>query len=54
MKSFINVEDIGPLDKALAMIQEGSGTQFDPKCVEVFMDSIPEVKVILNKYNIFV
>ncbi|MCR4600114.1 MAG: HD domain-containing protein [Clostridia bacterium] len=43
-----------PLDKALAMIQEGSGTQFDPKCVEVFMDSIPEVKVILNKYNNFV
>lgn len=42
-----------PLDKALAMIQEGSGTQFDPKCVEVFMDSIPEVKVILNKYNNF-
>ena len=40
-----------PLEEALAMIQEGSGTQFDPKCVEVFMESIPEVKVILRKYN---
>ncbi|MBP5661141.1 MAG: HD domain-containing protein, partial [Lachnospiraceae bacterium] len=40
-----------PLEEALAMIQEGSGTQFDPKCVEVFMESLPEVKVILRKYN---
>ncbi len=40
-----------PLDKALSIIQEGSGTQFDPKCVEVFMDSLPEVKVVLKKYN---
>lgn len=39
------------LNKALEMIQEGAGTQFDPKCVEVFMDSLPEVKVILKKYN---
>ncbi|MCR4754652.1 MAG: HD domain-containing protein [Lachnospiraceae bacterium] len=40
-----------PLDKALAIIEEGSGTQFDPKVVEVFMESLPEVKVILKKYN---
>ena len=40
-----------PLDKALEILQEGAGTQFDPKCVEVFMESLPEVKVILNKYN---
>ena len=40
-----------PLDEALAIINEGAGTQFDPKCVEAFMDSIPEIKVILNKYN---
>ncbi len=40
-----------PLDKALAIIEEGKGTQFDPKCVEVFMDSLSEVKVILKKYN---
>ena len=40
-----------PLDKALSIIEEGKGKQFDPKCVEVFMDSLPEVKVILKKYN---
>ena len=40
-----------PLEKALDMIREGAGTQFDPKCVEAFMDSLEEVKVILKKYN---
>ena len=40
-----------PLEKALEIINEGSGSQFDPKVVEVFMDSLPEVKVILKKYN---
>lgn len=38
-------------EQALSMLQEGSGTQFDPKCIEVFMDSLDEVKVILRKYN---
>ena len=40
-----------PLEEALAIIEESKGTQFDPKCVEVFMDSLPEVKVILRKFN---
>ena len=40
-----------PLDKALNILEEGKGTQFDPKCVEVFFDALPEVKVILRKYN---
>ena len=40
-----------PLEKALAILQEGSGTQFDPKCIEVFMESLSEVKMILKKYN---
>ncbi len=40
-----------PLDEALAILEEGKGTQFDPKCVEVFLDALPEVKVILRKYN---
>ena len=40
-----------PLEKALEIIKEGSGTQFDPKCVEAFMDNLPEVKVIYKKYN---
>ncbi|MCR5701771.1 MAG: HD domain-containing protein [Lachnospiraceae bacterium] len=40
-----------PLEKVLGIIKEGSGTQFDPKCVEVFIEALPEVKVILKKYN---
>ncbi len=40
-----------PLEKALAIIEEGKGTQFDPKCVEVFMEALPEVKVILRKFH---
>ena len=40
-----------PIEKALEIISEGSGTQFDSKCVEAFMDSLPEVRVILNKYS---
>ena len=40
-----------PLEKALSIIEEGRGTQFDPKCVEVFMESLTEVKIVLKKYN---
>ncbi len=40
-----------PLEKALEILQEGAGVQFDPKCVEVFIDSLPEVKKVLRKYN---
>ncbi len=40
-----------PLQKALDILQDGAGKAFDPKCVEVFMDSLPEVKAILKKYN---
>ena len=40
-----------PLDKARSIIREGAGTQFDPKCVEVFLEALPEVKAILQKYQ---
>ena len=40
-----------PIETALKMLQEGAGTQFDAKCVEVFMDSLPEVKAVLKKYH---
>ncbi|MBP5180570.1 MAG: HD domain-containing protein [Clostridiales bacterium] len=40
-----------PLEKALSIIQEGAGTQFDPKCVEVFIESIDEAVKIMNKYK---
>ena len=39
------------MEKAIEILQEGAGTQFDAKCVEVFIDALPEVKEILNKYS---
>ncbi|MCR4797544.1 MAG: HD domain-containing protein [Lachnospiraceae bacterium] len=39
------------LEKAISIMEEGKGTQFDPKCLEVFFEALPEVKVILRKYN---
>ena len=38
-------------EKSLEIIQEGNGTQFDPLCVEAFMDSLDEVREVLKKYN---
>ena len=40
-----------PFEKAVGIIQEGSGTQFDPKVVEAFTDSLDEVKEVLKKYT---
>lgn len=38
-------------ERAVSIIQEDAGTHFDPKCVEAFMDSIDEVKSVLDYYN---
>ncbi|MCR4557197.1 MAG: HD domain-containing protein [Saccharofermentans sp.] len=40
-----------PIDDALKIIEEGKGTQFDPKCVEVFLEALPDIKAVLRKYN---
>ena len=40
-----------PLEKALSIIQEGAGSQFDPKCVEAFMDALDEVVEVMKKYQ---
>ena len=39
-----------PMEKALSIIEDCKGAQFDPKCVEAFMDSLPEVQEVLKKY----
>jgi response regulator RpfG family c-di-GMP phosphodiesterase len=44
-------KDAMPFEKAVSIIQEDSGTHFDPKCVEAFMDSLDEVKKVLDYYN---
>ena len=40
-----------PLEKALQILEEGSGTQFDPKCINAFMAALPEVRQVLIKYQ---
>ena len=44
-------KDAMPFDKAVSIIKEDSGTHFDPKCVEAFLDSLDEVKDVLDYYN---
>lgn len=39
------------MDTALEMIREGMGTQFDPKCVDVFLEAVPEIEAVLKKYG---
>ena len=38
-------------EKAMSIIEEGSGTHFDPKIVEVFVESEKEVRRVLKKYQ---
>ena len=39
------------IEEAVSILQEDAGKRFDPKCVEVFIDSLPEVRVVYRKYN---
>ena len=39
------------LEKAIEIIEQGSGSQFDPKCVEVFIESLGDIKSVLKKYQ---
>ncbi|MCR5790148.1 MAG: HD domain-containing protein [Lachnospiraceae bacterium] len=39
------------VEKAIQIIRDGAGTQFDPKCVEVFLENLPEVRQVLKKYQ---
>ena len=32
-------------------IETNKGTQFDPKCVEVFLESIPDIINVLHNYD---
>lgn len=39
-----------PLEQAEAILREGSGTQFDPRCVEVFLKHLDRAAEIMQKY----
>ena len=40
-----------PIEKAVEILREGAGTQFDPKCVEVFLESIDLARSVMRKYR---
>ena len=40
-----------PLEEALKIIEDGKGTQFDPKCVEVFLEALPDIRNVLKRYK---
>ena len=37
-----------PFDKAMAIIQEGSGSHFDPRIAQAFLDASDEVRAVMN------
>ena len=39
------------LEKSIEIIRQGNGTKFDPKCVEIFLESLDEVREVLRMYN---
>ena len=39
-----------PFEKAMGIIEEGSGSHFDPNIVKVFLEASDEVKAIMNSY----
>ena len=39
------------VEKAIEILKEGSGTQFDPKCIEVFLEDIDLVKDVMEQYK---
>ncbi len=39
-----------PLSKAVKMIEDGKGVQYDPRCVEVLIDSLPRFKEVLKQF----
>jgi response regulator RpfG family c-di-GMP phosphodiesterase len=44
-------KDPMPFEKAMDIIVKESGKHFDPKCVEVFVESEKEVRRVLKKYQ---
>jgi putative two-component system response regulator len=39
-----------PVNTAVSILREGSGTHFDPELVETFLDSLPAAKAILERF----
>jgi len=44
-------KDAMPFDEAVSIIREESGTIFDPKCVEAFLDSADDIRKVMEYYQ---
>ncbi|MCR5824153.1 MAG: HD domain-containing protein [Lachnospiraceae bacterium] len=44
-------QEVLPMNKALQALEEEAGTRFDPKCVEVLMDSAADLRMVMKKYQ---
>lgn len=40
-----------PVEDAVQLIRDNSGKHFDPKLVEVFLDKLPEIQAICERYR---
>lgn len=44
-------KDAWPVEKAVRVIKEGSGTQFDPGLIEIFMDCLPQILAVRQEFS---
>jgi HD-GYP domain-containing protein (c-di-GMP phosphodiesterase class II) len=44
-------KDAWPLDRATAFLRRGAGTEFDPRCVELFLDQPEGIAAIMNRFT---
>lgn len=42
--------DAMPLDECFAIIEKGSGTDFDPELVKIFLNSREEVEALMREH----
>ncbi|MGZ5081158.1 MAG: HD domain-containing phosphohydrolase [Usitatibacter sp.] len=40
-----------PLEKATALLRQGAGAEFDPRCVELFLDQPEGIAAIMNRFT---
>ena len=40
-----------PIEEATAVLREGAGTEFDPRCVEIFLAREDEIIAIMNRFT---